>query len=577
MNCKTCKDHLGNEYRSKYAMCKHYGVKQTTFNERIKAGLSVKDALTSPLSKRAQRPCKDHLGNEYESKEAMAKAYGFKDYRQIKDRLYRGWTLEQALTIPMGGKNDQWVECADHLGNVYPNKAVLCEAYGITLSAYSTRTKAGWDLERVLTTPLKDISPKVNRVGERSVCRGNGMGMEIIAYRNAYDIDIRFDDGIEVYNKEYNNFKKGGIARPKGVDKWEYKGSLIGRRGIAKCGMGMEIINVHKNGHIDVRFDDGEEVYDKVQENFKSGYIKHPKISYIDTNLAQKVKSLVGQKKKNTNGYEMELIEYRGSGDITVRFSNGETVKSRMNQWRKGGIKEPYTIHIGETYMATNGQKMTITAYHSNTNVDVVFEDGTEIKHKTYINVKTGQIKNPNKLPSTVRTKHRLGEIHKANSGEMVQIIEYNNANDMTVKVLETGYIIHGVTYSRLVKGEIDATDYSSRTGTVVLANCGLYMTCIDYKNSSKTGTVVRFEDGTERVCNWGRFLLGEVGHPCLTTNGVKKPFVLYGVLVKKLAYRYNSVPNYYCILPDGTKDVLCISEIKERFGGDNALEEKGK
>ena len=38
-------DHLGNVYRSRVELCKHYGVPLTTFCYRRKSGLSIESAL----------------------------------------------------------------------------------------------------------------------------------------------------------------------------------------------------------------------------------------------------------------------------------------------------------------------------------------------------------------------------------------------------------------------------------------------------------------------------------------------------------------------------------------------------
>lgn len=51
---------------------------------------------------------------------------------------------------------------------------------------------------------------------------------------------------------------------------------------------------------------------------------------------------------------------------------------------------------VGETNIATNGQKMTIIAYHNASNIDIQFEDGTIVYHKEYKRFKKGQIANPN-------------------------------------------------------------------------------------------------------------------------------------------------------------------------------------
>lgn len=57
-------------------------------------------------------------------------------------------------------------------------------------------------------------SRKVSRVGEKKIAN-NGIMMEIIAYRNANDIDVRFQDGTVVLNKSYAAFHKGSIAKKK--------------------------------------------------------------------------------------------------------------------------------------------------------------------------------------------------------------------------------------------------------------------------------------------------------------------------------------------------------------------------
>ena len=67
-----CEDHLGNEFPSINAMCKHYGIKPATLYTRMnKNHMSLKKALTKP-----QTIYKDHLGNEFPSKTAMCEHYG---------------------------------------------------------------------------------------------------------------------------------------------------------------------------------------------------------------------------------------------------------------------------------------------------------------------------------------------------------------------------------------------------------------------------------------------------------------------------------------------------------------------
>ena len=45
--------------------------------------------------------------------------------------------------------------CVDHLGNKFKMVKDMCAYYGITESAYQSRKRRGWELERILTTPVK--------------------------------------------------------------------------------------------------------------------------------------------------------------------------------------------------------------------------------------------------------------------------------------------------------------------------------------------------------------------------------------------------------------------------------------
>ena len=46
-------------------------------------------------------------------------------------------------------------EVVDFKGKVFPSKAAMCRAYGISVSTYTNRRKAGWTQEKALTTPAR--------------------------------------------------------------------------------------------------------------------------------------------------------------------------------------------------------------------------------------------------------------------------------------------------------------------------------------------------------------------------------------------------------------------------------------
>ena len=408
-----------------------------------------------------------------------------------------------------------------------------------------------------------------DRTGEKGFSDRYGMGMTVVAYRNANDLDIRFDDGVISEHRSYKNFKLGKISKPKEFEPEHiYSGGVIGRRRQAVCGMMMEVIAVADSGKIvDVRFDDGTVVKNKRLANFMRGQVGHPGIDVQRMEFDRVVESRVGMKKLNSSGYEMEIIAYRGVHDVDVRFRDGSVVTTRMNQFNQGHVKEPNSVHIGEESRATNGQVMRILCYRSCVDVDVEFEDGTIVRHKSFVNFKSGLIKNPNKIYHPgIRLDH-LGERFVSNSGVGFVITAYRSAKDLDI-LTDQGVVRKGLSYYRVCNGEVDCTDYSSRVGEKLLMNCGLYATCESYHDSSMSGATFRFEDGSVRDYAYTHFLIGDMSHPCLCSNGVKRPFVFNGFLVKKLAYRYNDICNYFVVRPDGCQDIVSFDEIRK--GGSN-------
>lgn len=183
-----CKDHEGNTFPSKKAMCDYWRIPRATYFRRIRDGWSEKDALTKPIKHNNNHKnkicdhkgqnftnvddmcahwniskeqyminirnncsieealttvtewtvCRDHLGNEFPSINAMARHYGTSK-TTIRSRIELGWTLEQILTNPHKITYDN--ECVDHLGNKYPNKKKMLEHYGIHETTFNHRIK----------------------------------------------------------------------------------------------------------------------------------------------------------------------------------------------------------------------------------------------------------------------------------------------------------------------------------------------------------------------------------------------------------------------------------------------------
>lgn len=155
---KKCKDHLGNEYNSITEMCRSYGIKRTEYYKRLKRGWSLEETLTREVKNRGEcrrKKCKDHLGNEYNSRDELCKAYGI-SYNTFKSRIALGWSLEKALTTPLSNGK----KCKDHLGNTYNSISEMCEAHNIHRRTFKYRLKHGCTLEEALTKNLKNCKCK---------------------------------------------------------------------------------------------------------------------------------------------------------------------------------------------------------------------------------------------------------------------------------------------------------------------------------------------------------------------------------------------------------------------------------
>ena len=150
-----CRDHLGKEYPSLAAMARAYGFAPVVLATRLSRGWDPETALLTPARKRRSGACTDHLGNRYPDLKAMARAYGMDD-RLLRQRLSRGWRTEEALTVPV--RENRPKPCRDHLGKEFPSMSSMAEAYGINLYTLQKRLKAGLSLQDALTLPNAHVT-----------------------------------------------------------------------------------------------------------------------------------------------------------------------------------------------------------------------------------------------------------------------------------------------------------------------------------------------------------------------------------------------------------------------------------
>lgn len=285
---------------------------------------------------------------------------------------------------------------------------------------------------------------KIDRVGEVNKAN-NGMLMKVIAYRSYDSIDVQFENGIVVNNKSYGDFKKGKINLPKALER-------VGEVSKAKNGMLIKIIEYRSARDIDVQFEDGVVVKNKSYNDFKEGYIPHPKFS---TKVHRNNSNRVGEVNKATNGMMMKVIAYRSGTDIDIQFEDGSIVRNKSYQnFLKGKIGHPLgnlaMKRVGETNIANNGMKMEIINYRSNDDIDVKFENGVVRKNVSYRSFKIGNLGcYPHREPEVFK----IGEERVAKNGMLMKIVGYRKTSDIDVQ-FEDGTIVQS-SYQKFKLGEV--------------------------------------------------------------------------------------------------------------------------
>lgn len=337
------------------------------------------------------------------------------------------------------------------------------------------------------------------RLGEKNTAN-NGMNMVIVAYRKASDIDILFEDGSKVCNKNYKDFKKGSIAHPS-------KKNRIGETNISKKGVKMTIVGYRGSEDVDIQYEDGTTVYHKTYKFFKQGKTEK-----------QILTSIIGETIRANNGMNMTIIECRNRTDIDIQFEDGTIAKNKQySNFKKGYIAHPskYEKHpdtlantnrIGEKNIASNGMCMEIIAYRNCHDVDIKFEDGKIVYNKSYFCFKDGCIAHPSK-------RDRLGEVNYSTDGKKMTIVSYCGSHDIDV-LFEDGTILVHQNYTSFKEGFLGCKHRKTKLiGTTNCANNGMKMTIIAFRNLSDID--IQFEDG---FCVYNKtyssFKSGSIRHP---------------------------------------------------------------
>ena len=396
------------------------------------------------------------------------------------------------------------------------------------------------------------MATKIDRLGETRMMNC-GMEATIIRYGKYSDIDVRFEDGAVVKHKDYGKFKKGNIAHPNTTAE-----DRLGETRMMNCGMEATIIRYNTNKDIDVRFEDEIVVEHKGYSAFKRGEIANP-------NIKASAENRLGEARMMNCGMEATIVRYGNNGDIDVRFEDGAVVVHKAyDSFKKGNIANPNIKafaenRLGETRMMNCGMEATIIRYENAMDIDVRFEDGTVVEHKTYDAFKKGTIVNQNIKASA---ENRLGETRMMNCGMEATIIRYGGVRDIDV-CFKDGTVAEHKVYNAFEKGNIahPSTTAKARLGETRMMNCGMEATIIRYGGAADID--VRFED--ESVVEhktYDNFKRGTIAHRSLNLSHGSKDF--HGFICKQ-GFKDEDRTLYECICKHcGLEDVLTPQEMME-------------
>lgn len=112
---------------------------------------------------------------------------------------------------------------------------------------------------------------------------------------------------------------------------------------------------------------------------------------------------------------------------------------------------------LSETREMNCGMNATIIYYNGCNDINIMFEDGTIVKNKTYKQFKNGSIRNEN-FPFTskrgIPSNKRVGISKVMKNGMECKIIKYRNSLDIDVE-FENGIIREHMRYDHFVEGKI--------------------------------------------------------------------------------------------------------------------------
>lgn len=219
---KVIKNFEGLEFRSKRAMCKHYGISKATYEKRIKAGCNQKASLLIPKGINLEKIFKSSMDHFSEKTKyyAISCAVCNAELNEPKSKIIEHFIQhgEKKETI----NNEKYTV----FNKKYESLEKICKDLSITRSALRRKLSLGLELEEAVNNCLK------NRRGPRK--KGSSSDKEALSNKvhntNSNDKMIKSFEGLEFKSKKamfdhYNICKQTYERRIK--DGYDQRASLL--------------------------------------------------------------------------------------------------------------------------------------------------------------------------------------------------------------------------------------------------------------------------------------------------------------------------------------------------------------
>ncbi len=160
-------EYKGIKYSSIKKACEALGLPHTTIRKRIRTGWTIEKALSIPVITRDSNTTVVYNEKEYSSKKQLCNELGVNYDAVIKRMSDYGYSLEDAVTKNIKGKNERIVE---YNGKTYASISDLCKKYGIKKHIIYSRMSKGMTLEEAMSKPIKERNYELEYKGKKYSC-----------------------------------------------------------------------------------------------------------------------------------------------------------------------------------------------------------------------------------------------------------------------------------------------------------------------------------------------------------------------------------------------------------------------